>query len=87
MKRVEYNNTNDDYMVVGTAREIKRLESRLRKQDRGILPLYTEPAKYNMDRMYAIDIYTDTYRQKWFTVLNSDTIVRMLADEEGIFKK
>ena len=78
MKRINFTNDND-YMIVGTGREIKTLEKRIRKNG-SIMALYTEPAKYaDMNKIYGINIYTGLYG-KYFTVINADTVAAILID-------
>lgn len=72
MKRINFINDND-YMIVGTGREIKTLEKRIRKNN-SILALYTEPAKYaDMYKIYGIYVCNNC-----FAVINADTIASIL---------
>lgn len=72
---------NNNYIIIGTAREIKSLEKRMREKcwKTEIYPTFYDPAKYNMEKIYGIDVYTD-HGSRWFSVINENCIAQMLLE-------
>lgn len=88
MKKI--NLTADDYMIIGTAREIKSLENKIRSRwESGwdtLVPVFIDRAKYNMTKMYGLFVEPsneDGSRKYWeipFTIVNADTVVGIIMD-------
>lgn len=82
MIRCNYIKDEYGYIVIGTAREIKSIENHLRRlwamDIENVAPVFTEPAKYNMDKMYGISICENEWRKE-FVVISGTTALQILA--------
>lgn len=82
MIRCNYIKDEYGYIVIGTAREIKNIENHFRKLlasgFESVVPVFTEPAKYNMDKMYGISIRENEWRKE-FVIISDTTALQILA--------
>lgn len=78
MKRYEWAD-GSGFMIVGTAREIKSLDNKFRRMDCGHYPVFTEQAKYNMDKFYGFAVDHDADFPK-YSIISEHTVLDLIVD-------
>ena len=80
MRKMYFTDDSGDYIIIGTAREIKSLENSCQNADKGIRP-FCAPAQYNMNKIYGFSVtYQVGDRIPWFTIMNEHTIAGLVLD-------
>lgn len=67
------------FIVIGTAREIQNVLRGL-TPERGYYPRYLDRPKFNVDRMYAVQLDKDDHGWSYdWQIISADTVVRYLV--------